>query len=179
MKKNKILYLILISIISIGLSFGVQAKGISSRSSISRPSISHSSSSRSSFRSNSIKSSSIKSPKGLKATNVRTKTASKPTSKTINNNTKINNTVIHNHYNAPRHNTTYYTPHGGSFRSSFWDNYWMYRALTNHNTVVVTRAGGTSQTIDYGYSGIWKDILTLLILIIIVIFITKKIRKRY
>ncbi|HDK7194871.1 TPA: hypothetical protein PTV74_003178 [Clostridium botulinum] len=193
MKNKKILYLLLISIISIGLSFNVQARGFSSHSSV------HSSSSHSSFRSSSFKSSSIKSPQGLKAKNIRTthkstmnkntakttnkttskgKTTSKPTSKTINNNTKVNNTIVHNHYNAPKYKTTYYTPHGSSFRSSFWDNYFMYRILTNHNTVVVNGANGTSQTIDYGYNGIWKDILTLIILIVIVVFITKRIRNR-
>lgn len=176
MKRNKIIGVLLITIISIGIVFNVQAKGFSSRggSGSSFHSSSFKSNKSSSFKSNSFK---IKSPKGFKGGKFKAnKNVNK--SKNTNANKNINNTVNHNYYNAPKYNTTYYTPHGNSFRGSFWDNYWMYRILTNHNTVVVNRANGTWETIDYGYSGIWKDILTLIIAIVIITFIIKKVRNR-
>ncbi|WP_251861774.1 hypothetical protein [Clostridium sp. Marseille-Q2269] len=182
MKRNKMVTLLLITIISIGIAFNVQAKGLSSRggSRSSFHSSSFKSNKSSSFKSNSFK---IKYPKRFKGGKFKVnknmnKSKNTNTNTNTNANKNINNTVIYNHYNAPKYNTTYYTPHGNSFRGSFWDNYWMYRILTNHNTVVVNRSNGTWETIDYGYSGIWKDILTLIIAIVIITFIIKKVRNR-
>lgn len=170
MKKSKIVSILLIPIISLGITMQVQAKGFSgghsSSHSISHSSFhssSHSRSFKSISHSNRIRSNSfkIKSSTGFKNRGYRinkTKITNKNVkiNKNVNINKNINKTIIHKHYHAPNYHTTYRTPYGHSFKSSFWDNYWLYRAVTHHNTVIVNN-NGTTETVNYGYSGIWKD----------------------
>lgn len=97
-------------------------------------------------------------------------TATKP-STTVHNTTVINNTY---HY-IP--SATYRTSYGIIYRPSFFDNYWFYRSLMHHNTVVVVN-NGVEQQVSYGHSDVWKDIVTLLVVIGVVTVIVIFIRKR-
>ncbi len=117
--------------------------------------------------------------KDTKSTTSNGTSSNKSTTNTGNNrsNTVINNYVTVKKTYKYEKNYIYSTPSGRTFQSSFWDNYWMYRALTHHNTVVVVD-GDTERTINYGYSGIWKDILSLAFIIAIIVVLFKFIKKK-
>ncbi|GAB6170068.1 hypothetical protein JCM1393_25280 [Clostridium carnis] len=139
-------------------------------------------SSTSSFKSGSFKSSSKSSSSTSKTNKVKNNSSNKETSKNNKANTKTESknktTVIKKTY-INNNNTTYINDRGESYRTSFWDNYWLYRMATSHNTAVIT-TNGTTETINYGFSGIWKDILTGVIIISTiagVVFLIK--RKKY
>lgn len=113
------------------------------------------------------------------ATKVKTSTSSKtkPTRSTPVTHTIIHKTVIvHNSYHYSS-NTLYKNSYGTTFHSSFWDNYFLYRAITHQNTVVVT-SGGIQHETSYGYSGVWHDIVTLAIILGIITVIVVIIKRR-
>ena len=84
------------------------------------------------------------------------------------------------HYipNTSTVNNTYINNSGSSYMPSFWSNYFLYRAITGTNTGTVIGAGGTKENVNYGTSGIWKDILTLIVIGGVITGIVLFIKKR-
>lgn len=144
---------------------------------------SFSSSSTTSKSSSTSKSTPISSPSSTvsKGTTSKSSSISSSSSKqSVNTNSKALNNIPSSYSSHSVSNKYYYNVDNGG--SSFWSNYWMYRALTpEHRTYIVSDGSSTIAPSYTGVSSIIPDLITLVIIISIVgitIYIIKKRRER-
>ena len=138
----------------------------------------------SSHSSSSVHSGSFSSPKSSSTSS----TSSKSSGSTKSGSFSSSSTRSHV-YTAPQ-STYHYTPNtstvhntyinnsGSSYIPSFWSNYFLYRAITGTNTGTIIGVGGTKENVNYGTSGLWKDILTLIVIGGVITGVVVLIKKR-
>jgi len=182
--KFKKLLIVLAIMVSIMFGFGQTDYAKGSFSSGHSSFSSHSS--YSSHSSSSVKSGSFSSPKSTMSTSSKSTTTSKPSTSTkptsstksgsFSTSTKSSAKSSTTRYTKPASSSYHYTPNsstvhntyisnsGSSYQPSFWDNYFLYRAISGENTGTIATASGARQNVNYGTSGIWKDVLTIIVI---------------
>lgn len=119
--------------------------------------------------------------KSTSTTNTNSKSSSVTSStKTVNTNSSALRSIPSSYSSHSVSNNYYYNVDNGG--SSFWSNYWMYRALTPEHRTYIMSDGSSAIAPSYtGASSIIPDLITLFIIISIVgitIYIIKKRRER-